>query len=274
MEWVVDTGLFVLNFLVVVATAIGTWFAGRRHRVRKALEPIRLLHGGEIRKRFLERPALHFDVDGVPAVLRFGEKYDPAGLHADLQFQWTAPSTLEIVPETLLGQFKKLFGGQDILVDDEEFDSRYRILGSSPDWVRRLLDPDTRKAVNDVAGLAGASASFQLQAGPAGVSVRLGRNLIREERDLVRLVTASVELLRRMRGVESAGVRLVSAEEAVAGGRCPVCAQTLDGRIRSCSNCHTAHHEECWEYFGRCGMYACGSVRARPARSLAGPAAG
>lgn len=42
-------------------------------------------------------------------------------------------------------------------------------------------------------------------------------------------------------------------------GRCPVCGeQALEGLV-NCSKCLVPHHNACWEYNGKCGIYACGA---------------
>jgi hypothetical protein len=42
-------------------------------------------------------------------------------------------------------------------------------------------------------------------------------------------------------------------------GACPVCGNVMDLSRVDCPRCETPHHRECWEYFGGCTTYACGS---------------
>lgn len=43
----------------------------------------------------------------------------------------------------------------------------------------------------------------------------------------------------------------------VAHARCPVCATSLAHDVVQCARCETPHHRECWEYAGRCAVFAC-----------------
>jgi hypothetical protein len=48
-------------------------------------------------------------------------------------------------------------------------------------------------------------------------------------------------------------------------GNCPVCGDVIVDRKKKCSQCGTPHHEECLEYNGKCGMYACNGMQKPPA---------
>lgn len=39
--------------------------------------------------------------------------------------------------------------------------------------------------------------------------------------------------------------------------RCPVCAQDIRGAATHCELCASPHHEDCFRYFGGCGIFAC-----------------
>ena len=45
------------------------------------------------------------------------------------------------------------------------------------------------------------------------------------------------------------------------GANCKVCCSGMSSRIVFCSQCRTAHHEECWAYAGKCSTYACGGIQ-------------
>lgn|GEM_PF-4355945 len=40
---------------------------------------------------------------------------------------------------------------------------------------------------------------------------------------------------------------------------CPVCGEGVHPPAVRCRSCGTAHHEECWNYNGRCAVYGCNS---------------
>lgn len=57
----------------------------------------------------------------------------------------------------------------------------------------------------------------------------------------------------------------VLAHESMAAGLCMVCGDELAGEDASvrCDVCETLHHEECWDYVGKCTTYACGGSARR-----------
>lgn len=44
-----------------------------------------------------------------------------------------------------------------------------------------------------------------------------------------------------------------------AKAHCPVCCGDLDQNLVYCARCSTPHHGECWQFTGRCAIYACNS---------------
>ena len=45
--------------------------------------------------------------------------------------------------------------------------------------------------------------------------------------------------------------------EEVADIECPHCHATVSGESVTCPECGTPHHQDCWEYYGGCGVYGC-----------------
>ncbi len=259
MEFLLEVAGHVVWAFVEIC--IGVW-TGRGKQTRRSLDAVALQLGGRVEKRWFERPCVRFAVDGVSATLRYGEDRDPGGTQADVLFDWKPPHTLRIAPERTFDRVKKWFGAQDIQVHDSGFDERFLIQGSSEEWVRSALDSGTRGAVLAVAHFAD---DFHIDAGSAGLAVHLARNVADDPVTLAAFARTASDLLRGLRGMSGEGITLLPSE-GHAVGRCPVCAQSLAGELRRCTRCHTEHHEECWEYFGRCGIYACGSIHGRTRR--------
>lgn len=68
------------------------------------------------------------------------------------------------------------------------------------------------------------------------------------------------------RGVESifeiasdAVIRVIETVAAPVEIRCRVCGEPLDSRPVYCAACETPHHSDCWQYTGRCAIFACGA---------------
>ena len=43
--------------------------------------------------------------------------------------------------------------------------------------------------------------------------------------------------------------------------QCPVCSSEVEGSMVMCVRCKTPHCLDCWQYNGKCGMFACGENR-------------
>lgn len=48
-------------------------------------------------------------------------------------------------------------------------------------------------------------------------------------------------------------------------GRCRVCGERIILDKIECRRCDTQHHKDCWDYNGKCAMYACGETKYRAA---------
>jgi hypothetical protein len=50
---------------------------------------------------------------------------------------------------------------------------------------------------------------------------------------------------------------------ATAEAVCPICSTKIAPEaLVVCRRCETPHHQDCWEFNGRCSTYACGEKRA------------
>ncbi|MBI3892185.1 MAG: hypothetical protein HY303_11725 [Candidatus Wallbacteria bacterium] len=52
---------------------------------------------------------------------------------------------------------------------------------------------------------------------------------------------------------------------------CPVCGEPAEGEVRTCENCGTPHHADCWDYAGKCALYACEDGIRQPLAGRATP---
>jgi hypothetical protein len=52
-------------------------------------------------------------------------------------------------------------------------------------------------------------------------------------------------------------IQILAAEQCSSQGVCPICMTRLEGALHRCERCNSVHHQECWNYFGGCAIYAC-----------------
>lgn len=83
--------------------------------------------------------------------------------------------------------------------------------------------------------------------------------------DFLRLGLRLVDQLRTM---ETRGLEFVNEDQAILldDAVCPICTDRIEGRMTLCVRCKTPHCRDCWEYNGKCGMFACNETRSTPVR--------
>jgi len=77
----------------------------------------------------------------------------------------------------------------------------------------------------------------------------------------------ALELVQAEAAQEAAEIRVlkIPAESRLAPN-CPICGEPITDDVVACADCQTAHHRECWKYFGRCAVYACDQTGFRPVK--------
>lgn len=95
--------------------------------------------------------------------------------------------------------------------------------------------------------------SIEIQAG--SLEVRVDR-LLSDESPLRELLRTGSELIGYM--LQPPGESgIVWVEPRALAGRCPVCSTAIAAPVVVCPRCDVPHHEQCWDYLGRCAVYGC-----------------
>lgn len=78
--------------------------------------------------------------------------------------------------------------------------------------------------------------------------------------DFLRLGLRVIDQFRTMR---TSGLEFVNEDQATVLDEtfCPICTDRIEGRTVICVRCKTPHCRDCWEYNGKCGMFACNETR-------------
>jgi len=251
--------------ILAVVVIFVVLLVARRRRLRAAFDRLARRLGGTVTTQGgLGGPQLEFRVDGVPALLTVRPGAVKLPEWTRLRFSEPGTRRLRVVPRKLSG-FEPLRGGVEVSSGEPAFDKHYKVevdgTGSLlPVW-RRLLATAGQLGM-DRRIVPGAG----LDVGPAGITVTNYSNLMDRPRDLEAFVDTAVDLFREIRGLGHPGVTL-SQLQIRPSGMCPVCSHDVGPGGRSCPGCHTAHHADCWEYFGGCSIYACsGGAKAASAR--------
>ncbi len=240
-----------VTFVAALWSAVSKSIEYRRN-LRKAAETF----GGQVlSEEWGDRPRLEFSVNGV----RGEFQYSP-GPWSRVRFEWAPPGHLRLGPPGIGASLRRMLTAAEVPANPTEFDRRFEVLGAPATWVGDLLDEEMRTrilALTELRDPGDPPAPVRLEIGPPGLTLFYKGNLAAHPERLIGFLDHAVAVLTRVRGLATAGMKLMTAVEAAAAGQCPVCGAAMDGFLRRCGRCRTLHHEDCWHYFGGCAMYAC-----------------
>jgi hypothetical protein len=172
-----------------------------------------------------------------------------------------AVESIQLQPAGLWHDVKDLFGRKDFQIGDAEFDSLFEIHASESEFAPRILCPELRKVLRSALIFG----NFMWRLSPAGFLLRV-KGLPVNRTELDRWLVVAFQLLDAIPGSDGKGrVTLgVVRMKIDADAKCRVCGAPLDqGGVVKCVKCSTPHHQDCWEFNGRCSTFACGETRSR-----------
>lgn len=192
---------------------------------------------------------------GIDGRVEFGRRswdviFDTHGL---------AVEPLEVSPAGLWHDLRDVFGFKDVQLDDPDFDAAFHVQSPHRAFAESVLKPWLRKRLRDVA-LFGA---FRWRLSRAGFLFRVSKRPA-SIADLDRWTTLAFDLLDVLPGADGKD-RVTLSETRVkvdAESECGVCGASLaEGALVRCEKCRTPHHADCWDFNGRCSIFACGSTK-------------
>lgn len=128
----------------------------------------------------------------------------------------------------------------------------FRVAARDPKGAKRMLDEGLGQILWGLQERYGAPVRVQLA--PTRLTIEVERFLrTPEAADLVLYLDRLLSLLSAECRVEVLSVRFDPH-----AGVCPVCGTALANPV-TCDSCRTPHHRECWDYSGRCAIFACGA---------------
>jgi hypothetical protein len=228
------------------------------------------LRRGEVHARQLfQSPKVSFIHQGARALLSV---YEPGDSSGSLQTQLTYtvpegwPYRLEIFPQRRPEDGSPSAPG--IRTGEPDFDARFVVKSNDERFARDYLDGAARQAVEDLRSLLGNDRIL--------VSVNPSRLMVRKESviDSPETLGTLADLAGRLHDridvfwQRASGIEILEdapAENAAAQVVCPICGSKIAEEAKVvCRRCRTPHHEDCWEFNGRCSTYACGEKRFAP----------
>jgi hypothetical protein len=251
-------GIVVVIILAIVFALILAVLKGSDQK--RILRAVANRLGGNVVSGYWGGDRVECRIDGAPAQLSHFAGSRGTAPFTRLRWDRAPTGSLRVFREGFFASIRKAFGAQDIAVGDQRFDDEFVIQGSPEPWVRQTLDPEARRrilALNSLGQMIFGGNAFTLDAGPAGVTITCGRDLMDDEVGIQSFLDHALALLSRIGVVPSEGIQILSATSTASRGECPVCANPLGIDARRCPACATPHHSDCWDYFGGCAIYGC-----------------
>ncbi len=240
--------VMVLGAFVIVGFVVLSTLASSKREAEDRLRGVSQRLGADFRTGGLfELPSLSLRVGRYFGTLNFAE-----GRNEHTSLLLGVPDyrggSLEIRPPGFLPS-------QGIPIGDRRFDEDFVVEAYPRElayWI--FADPRRCEAIATVRRLAGyGSVSITMRAG--WLEVRVG-NCLKDEASLRALVRSASEMTGYMLTPPGeTGIRWVEVRPLT--GTCPVCSTALAAPVLRCDRCDTPHHEQCWDYLGRCAVYGC-----------------
>lgn len=253
-------GFVVLIILAIIIALILAVMRGSDQR--RILRAVASRLGGTLVSGYWEGDRVECLIDGAPARLTHFAGSRGHAPYTRLRWDRSPSGSLRVFREGFFASIRKAFGAQDINLGEPRFDDEFVIQGSPEPWVRQTLGPEARRrvmALNSLGQSILGGSAFTLDAGPAGVTITCGRDLLDDEVGIHSFLDHALPLLSRIGVAPSEGIQILSATGIASRGDCPVCANPLADDARRCPACATPHHGDCWDYFGGCAIYGCKS---------------
>ncbi len=207
---------------------------------------------------------LRFPIAGVPVTARYIEMERASGGYdrvAEVRTTWPdAKFRCEIYPHGEDKGSRRLPGLQS-LDDGNQGEHHFSVQGNDLDKTYRMLNTEVQQHINNLYRF-GDLDDFYLGIGGEQLIVRK-RERYAGDQHLTELGGLVVSLRREILAAMDSGITLIPSDasnDSLADAFCEICGEAVVDDVVHCRTCKTPHHRDCWEYFGRCSIYACGEV--------------
>lgn len=258
----VFAGLIVGLAAGLIALMAFLW-GGARARRTVAWREVAARYRGQLETRWW-LPAIRFPWHGTPTLLRSVRRTDGGrGPGVLLETRVSGVKDRLWIASRQL-QAEDTAGGQSwIATGNPAFDDLFQVAleRERPAAAGPVLNDAIQWQLVELARWSGQHPVWLVKHGPL---IRIGRegrlDSAMELEDFLRL---SLRIIDQFRLVEEQGVRFVDEGRATLmdDACCPVCSGKMTGPIVLCVRCKTPHCRDCWDYNGKCGMFACGETR-------------
>lgn len=141
---------------------------------------------------------------------------------------------------------------------DAEFDSEFEVHTNQPARAKAWLSVGVRWRITQLS-------RFGDRAGRVYVLLDHGVLVVEKQAGLHRIdqmeqfCQLALQLYDQAMLTRATGIEFLAQSEAqpVENPVCKVCGETIDHDMVVCRSCRTPHHLDCWQYIGKCSVFAC-----------------
>lgn len=262
MEIVAATLVIVLILGVMLAGGVESW--NHYLTFRESYARLAGQFGGTVTpgRLFQRSRSVRFVHRGAPVLVdTFWVSGNGSMFFTQVRIQWPdARLRCEIHPATGLTRIGRLLGMESMATGSADFDKSFQVSGNDVESIRELLSPDVRETLQALRNLEGNDEIYLAFGGGSMLVRKYGA--IREFDALVRLTTLVLTLFDLALPKLDAGIEFMDQPiRALDAPICQVCCDPITTDRVQCRSCKTAHHKECWIYYGACSTYGCGEKR-------------
>ncbi len=189
----------------------------------------------------------------------FGNRQPCTVLLVDLH----SPSLAEFqaLPRFMEDYFKGKRGHETVLAQDAFLDENFCFRANDKEFAANILSGQLSSILREMyVRFPGELMTIELTA----KRLRISRSgYVYDEVGLGDFLRFSLKIVDLLQLSKVEGIRFSNDVESAikADAHCPICSEKPNGTIVVCYSCKTPHCRECWEYNGKCGMFACGETR-------------
>ena len=182
---------------------------------------------------------------------------------------------MEVYPEGFFNRIGKFLGGmEDVEIGSPRFDRDYIITTNEYSLLKETLTPEVQSTIEALRAMEGNRQVYVTIRNYELLIKKLG--LLDNVASLQRLTDLSLQiydaaLVGQEKGIQILDVKshtpsltVGEAEEDVV---CQVCGDSIKTDVVFCRSCKTPHHQDCWQYYGKCSTFGCGERSYRRKRS-------
>ena len=271
-------GFFFIVFIIGGISAIAIASAASRSKeLNETFAILARRFKGRLHKAgWFQRPSVTFNHQGTWVRVDIHSTGGKNPTHyTQVHVGWPEPGfRMEVYPEGFFNRIGKFLGMRDLEIGSPRFDREYIITSNDPGMLRETLTEKAQVTIDSLRALRGNAQVYVAIRNYELLVKKLG--IIDDMATLQRLVDLTLMIYDTAMAGQEKGIQILdvkthtpvlsdgAASEQV---MCQVCGDAIKNDVVFCRSCKTPHHQDCWQYYGKCSTFGCGQRSYRRKRS-------